>query len=812
MDNISDRSSPADDDADLKKALTSRACDFCHRMKMKCIGKETPPCNRCRHRLKMVEDQMNVVQSSLAELLALQRASMRPPQEPYQAFTPTMQPPVVTPNTIATVSSGTINPDLLDFAPPDLPRRSPFTPSQATGSHPGPLGRSTPRAPAPAHPILSPPLDTSNNVSEQDDDEDDQDPLEPSAIIYNNMLSLAEAARLKADGHMVVEHDADGDGPKGRDKRKSHPFNFEMDGTAKRARTRDEPVLKRALPLQRGNHVHAYKDAVDLGFCTAERGKQLFDLFMAHCAVYVPIFDPEYDTWDSLRKRSPFIITTIIMIGAKVEDAGGPVSDLQSKCRQHAENIGMSTLFTPVARIELLQAMILLAGWGDTCWRPSGHALRMAMDMGLYRCLPYLAQTGMGAGKPAAELEDERPLVVGARLWLALYKTEYEMAYNLGRPALFSANETISKSRYFLEHPLSRQNDSRLVATCELLTLRASMHQPFSIWPAATRIADLDAKIRRADETYDEWLAHWESFYEKQGVPASSFLRESLYTQKAHAVLHTNSRVLHGVQSRRDVPLLSEDRRSLLLAAIRSAQTLVNMSLRSTDYTRNLPYANHYTHVGIAFAARFLIRLTSLMPEAVDTRQTGRDVEQLANILARVPGFQFAQHLREVLKQARRRRVLPPATRASSPTLGSTTLPPAHGHGHDWSDLRMSALPSLPTMPSPLDGLGAAGAAAVGFAGPQAVSMQPGVSSTTPENGLIDFTYAEQLFANNMIAQPGMPFMTDPTPGQQQPSATPLVEPHFALDSWFPFPPLEGEGVLGMPWAEADETQGRQWQ
>jgi hypothetical protein len=42
------------------------------------------------------------------------------------------------------------------------------------------------------------------------------------------------------------------------------------------------------------------------------------------------------------------------------------------------------------------------------------------MDMGLYRCLPYLSQTGMGAGKSAAELADERPLVVGARLWLAV--------------------------------------------------------------------------------------------------------------------------------------------------------------------------------------------------------------------------------------------------------------------------------------------------------------------------------------------------------------------------------------------------------
>lgn len=42
------------------------------------------------------------------------------------------------------------------------------------------------------------------------------------------------------------------------------------------------------------------------------------------------------------------------------------------------------------------------------------------MDMGLYRCLPYLSQTGMGARKSLTELQDERPLVVGARLWLAV--------------------------------------------------------------------------------------------------------------------------------------------------------------------------------------------------------------------------------------------------------------------------------------------------------------------------------------------------------------------------------------------------------
>lgn len=108
------------------------------------------------------------------------------------------------------------------------------------------------------------------------------------------------------------------------------------------------------------------------------------------------------------------------MVGAKVLDAGGPVSDLQRLAREHAEKIGMSTLFTPVARIEVVQAMIVLASWGDTSWRPGGHAMRIAMDMGLYRCLPLLYQGGMGSGKRGVELQEEWPLVVGARVWLTV--------------------------------------------------------------------------------------------------------------------------------------------------------------------------------------------------------------------------------------------------------------------------------------------------------------------------------------------------------------------------------------------------------
>ena len=46
--------------------------------------------------------------------------------------------------------------------------------------------------------------------------------------------------------------------------------------------------------------------------------------------------------------------------------------------------------------------------------------MTLAVDMDMHRCLPTLHKTGMGGNKTADELEKDRPLVVGARIWLAV--------------------------------------------------------------------------------------------------------------------------------------------------------------------------------------------------------------------------------------------------------------------------------------------------------------------------------------------------------------------------------------------------------
>jgi hypothetical protein len=98
---------------------------------------------------------------------------------------------------------------------------------------------------------------------------------------FDNMLSLAEAARLKADGHM-------NDLPKNKSPVKrpasNMPFDFGSPGhpSKKRRSTRAGAELELGLqmpyPVERGDKMHAFPDVVDLGYCTTEKGKELVDL------------------------------------------------------------------------------------------------------------------------------------------------------------------------------------------------------------------------------------------------------------------------------------------------------------------------------------------------------------------------------------------------------------------------------------------------------------------------------------------------------------------------------------------------------
>lgn len=131
-----------------------------------------------------------------------------------------------------------------------------------------------------------------------------------------------------------------------------------------------------------------------------------FPSFFSGCHLFIPLFDTAYDTYEGVMERSPWTFDAMLAVAGKIRSGNGPLSTTFYKCLEEAQGIARSSLFGPVVRKEAVMGMLLLAAWSTNGWLPSGHAMRMALDLGLHRALEKLADD---SGKKRTE-EEERDL------------------------------------------------------------------------------------------------------------------------------------------------------------------------------------------------------------------------------------------------------------------------------------------------------------------------------------------------------------------------------------------------------------------
>jgi len=110
-------------------------------------------------------------------------------------------------------------------------------------------------------------------------------------------------------------------------------------------------------------------------------------------------------------------------VAAKIRSGNGPLTQTFHNCLEEAQGIARSSLFGPVVRKEAVQGnlivyqtmitfdhtysgMLLLAAWGSNSWVASGHAMRIALNLGLHLALERLADNSA----PQRSDEEERDL------------------------------------------------------------------------------------------------------------------------------------------------------------------------------------------------------------------------------------------------------------------------------------------------------------------------------------------------------------------------------------------------------------------
>ncbi|KAH9485403.1 Transcriptional activator of proteases prtT [Psilocybe cubensis] len=412
---------------------------------------------------------------------------------------------------------------------------------------------------------------------------------------------------------------------------------------------------KRAEPIPR----NAFPHVVEKGLVTDSEARELFNIFFAGCHLFIPLFDPSYDTYESLMERSPWTFDAILAVAGKIRSGNGPLSPTFYKCLEEAQGIARSSLFGPVVRKEAVQGMLLLAAWSTNGWLPSGHAMRMALDLGLHRALEKLVDD---SGKQRTE-EEERNLVVSARIWLCLYWFDHQMSLGTGRPIVLRDENTIRHCRVLLSHPMASPTDVRLISLVELIAHKTQIYDFLAPLNGAVNNNALSL-IRRANDALDEWWSGCDELH-RRTMDQDSLLRKVLAGELHYAKLWLVCVALRGVAWDK----MPFEQRELAFQAKDAASNCLSIFLNSAEYRAALRYAVHDSLVTAAFSGLFLLKMANLFPTELDLGAITAQVEQLAQLLSDVAAERYALTLRIMLANLRRKVGLRSGINTPIPTI-----------------------------------------------------------------------------------------------------------------------------------------------
>jgi putative heme degradation protein len=116
------------------------------------------------------------------------------------------------------------------------------------------------------------------------------------------------------------------------------------------------------------------------------------------------------------------------------------------------------------------------------------------------------------------------------------------ISFGTGRPAILREDESIARCRHILRHPLSIQDDMRLVSMVELMVLREQLHNQLAPYegPVEDRVYKV---LHQAEADFRAWYEEWDHMF-SQKYEDAAFYRQSLMIQRDFGELYHNATAL----------------------------------------------------------------------------------------------------------------------------------------------------------------------------------------------------------------------------------------------------------------------------
>ncbi|KAL5490129.1 hypothetical protein ACEPAI_4962 [Sanghuangporus weigelae] len=322
----------------------ARACTVCRAAKMKCVGSDDgqQPCMRCRR-------------SNTECIFEKHRRGRKPGSKLSEAS-----------KMLRRLEKGLNNAKLKSLA-----TESTVLTSQTDSSQYQPaLGARHPSFNTQPDHAYHPQASGASSLDEDDDGEPNEEGMYPAKLIKK------EKQRNSFFGTVL--------GPSGSSRSPvEHAYSPVSSSTAERGTYSSEPSPSISLHVPFGH----LDDPVQAGLMDDQTAEHIMDLVFIRLNPFVNLFDPELHSSIYIRKRSPFLFSTLLMAGSKFFKP-----QLYQKCRELAEQHAIKAFAEAQKSVEVVQAFMCLTYWGEPnsnrTWTYIGYACRMAVELGLNRYTP----------------------------------------------------------------------------------------------------------------------------------------------------------------------------------------------------------------------------------------------------------------------------------------------------------------------------------------------------------------------------------------------------------------------------------------
>lgn len=293
-----------------------------------------------------------------------------------------------------------------------------------------------------------------------------------------------------------------------------------------------------------------------------------------------------------------------------------------NRCYSEYVSLVSNMALTRAHTLDDIRGLCVGAFWlSELSWKLSGHAVRIATEMGLHQSYQRLTRGHAD--------QYER-----AQLWYLLYVCDHHFSIAYGRPPVIHEDVVIRNYETFLALPMVVPGDIRLLAQVALFMILTEAYRMFGSDTEQALTEEDFGQLRVYNVAVDQWRLLWQP-RSADSAYVRTYPSKGVVLHYHFAKFQLNSLSLRAL-SPSNTPVFSMDRKESANIAISSAMACLNMVLEEPDIRDAIVGVPIFTHTMVTFSAVFLLKVAINWNTAylsINPRQVRRIVERVIELM-----------------------------------------------------------------------------------------------------------------------------------------------------------------------------------